>query len=212
MTFATGSCLQAIRSHSVASASTDGHARALGLRQERSGTKLRTGGLLLGLMAKAKAPTAEELHQEKVRKIARSVDQVIGATLSGYCGPWVVGMIVGSIGGAKEGFKAAMRNGVNMGNSWGLMSAAFCGLEVLSREVRGKHDKWNNMLGACGAGAVGACGKGIPAMGMGCLNFAGMSYLLDMLMERTQDPFDKALKSQGMDKDVEGMQRPNKRK
>jgi len=30
------------------------------------------------------------------------------------------------------------------------MSAAFCGVEVLSREVRGGTvDKWNNMLGAC---------------------------------------------------------------
>lgn len=172
----------------------------------------RAGGLRLGLVARAKAPTPEELQALKVRKIARSVDQVIGSTLSGYCGPWVIGMIFGAIGSFKGGFKAAMRNGVTTGNSWGLMSAAFCGLEVLSREVRGTHDKWNNMVGACGAGAVGACGRGLPAMASGCVNFAGMSYLLDLLMERTTDPFEKAMQDPKSGEGIEGKVKTNKKK
>ncbi len=212
MMIGTGSTIQLVRPNAVATIAPESNARALGLRQERSKTTLLTTGLILGLTAKASVPTADELHQDKVRKIARSVDQVIGATLSGYCGPWVIGMVVGSVGGASQGFKAAMRNGVSTGNSWGIMSAAFCGLEVLSREVRGKHDKWNNMMGACGAGAVGGCGKGIPAMASGCVNFALMSYVLDMFMERAQDPFDKALQGQGMGKEVEAMKGANKRR
>lgn len=97
-------------------------------RQQR----MAGSGLILGIMAKAKdaKAAAEELHAERVRKFARSVDQVIGSTLSGYVGPWTIGMLIGSISGAKGGFKAAMRNGVNNGNSWGIMSATFCGLEV----------------------------------------------------------------------------------
>lgn len=82
--------------------------------------------------------------------------------------------------------------------------------QVLAREVRGKHDKWNNMVGACGAGACGAVGKGLPAMASGCVNFAGMSYLLDLLMERSQDPFDKAVNDPTAQKGIQGMQRGKK--
>ena len=179
-----------------------------------AGGGLQRHPLVLGLVAKAKdaKAVAEEVHAQRVRKFARSVDQVIGSTLSGYVGPWMIGMIIGSVTGAKGGFKAAMRNGVNTGNSWGIISATFCGLEVLSREIRGKHDKWNNMVGACGAGACGAAGKGIPAMVSGCVNFAGMSYLLDLLMERSQDPFDKAVNDPSSQKGLQGMMRGNKKK
>eukprot|EP00903_Cladosiphon_okamuranus_P016113 g14870.t2 len=38
-----------------------------------------------------------------------------------------------------------------MGGSWGQLSAAFSGFTSLSTIVRGRNDKWDQVLGACGA-------------------------------------------------------------
>ena len=60
---------------------------------------------------------------------------------------WIFGTATGFKG---NGLRAAMGNGVSTGTTWGCMSAAFCGVEVLAREIRGGTvDKWNNMIGAC---------------------------------------------------------------
>lgn len=134
--------------------------------------------------------TAEEM--EKVAKMARSIEAVFGATFSGFVGPWIIGWIFGSITGFKSmGFRGGLQNGVKTGTAWGVMSAAFCGVEVFAREYRGVTDKWNNMMGACSAGIVGNCGKGTGAMASGCVNFAAMSYIIDMFIGRPKDPFDE---------------------
>ncbi len=150
---------------------------------------------VLGLFASADAVSAltdEERKIAAVRKIARSFDQVFGATISGFCGPWVIGFVFGFIGSVRgSGFVVAAKSAVGTGNSWGLLSASFCGVEALAREIRGKHDKWNNVMGACSAGVVSNCSRGPQAMVTGCLNFAGMSYLLDLFMSKQKDPFEQ---------------------
>jgi len=161
---------------------------------------------------KEKILTEEEIYAEKVRRFARSIDQVLGATVSGFIGPWIIGWIFGTATGFKgNGLRAAMGNGVSTGTTWGCMSAAFCGVEVLAREIRGGTvDKWNNMIGACSAGCVGNLGKGPGMMASGCMNFAAMSYILDMLTSRNKDPFEEALRDpDSVDKDMMKKEKTN---
>ena len=148
----------------------------------------------------------EEAKVAKLRKIARSVDKVFESAITGFCGPWVIGFLFGVIGGLRSsGFSVAVKNAVGTGNSWGLLSASFCGVETLAREIRGTHDKWNNILGACSAGVVSNCALGPQAMATGCLNFAGMSYLLDLFMSRQKDPFEQYVKDPSkVDQSIEG--------
>eukprot|EP00960_Hanusia_phi_P026192 746115-Hanusia_phi.AAC.8 len=171
-------------------------------------------GLMVALRAKAEAiKSAEEIQAEKIRKIARSVDQVLGSVITGFIGPWIIGWIFGTMTGFKgNGFKGAMSNGFSTGTAWGTMSAAFCGVEVLAREIRGTTDKWNNMMGACSAGVVGNCGKGVGAMASGCVNFAAMSYIIDLFIDKKQDPFEQYAKDpNSQEKDLLRAQHTNKK-
>ncbi len=163
------------------------------LRQVTSGGQPLKGRFLaVSLIGDAKRTELTQEEMEKVTKMARSIEAVVGATVSGFVGPWIIGWLFGTITGFKGmGFGGALRNGVSTGTAWGLMSAAFCGVEVFARECRGVNDKWNNMMGACSAGIVGNCGKGTGAMATGCVNFAAMSYIIDMFIGRHKDPFDE---------------------
>jgi len=49
-------------------------------------------------------------------------------------------------------------------------------------------------------------------MASGCLNFAAMSYVIDLFIDRSQDPFDQyARDPNSMDKDIEGATKTNKK-
>jgi hypothetical protein len=169
---------------------------------------------VLGLLACAASTSPSPVNDDeakvaRLRKFARSVDQVVGSAITGFCGPWVLGFIFGVIGGVRtSGLAVAARNAVGSGNSWGLLSASFCGVEALAREIRGKSDKWNNIMGACSAGVVSNCAAGPQAMATGCLNFAAMSYLLDLFMSRQKDAFEQYVEDPSkVDNKIQGMSR-----
>ena len=151
----------------------------------------------------------DDAKTARLRKLARSVDQVVGSAITGFCGPWLLGFVFGVIGGVRSSpFSVAVKNAVGSGNSWGILSASFCGVETLAREIRGTSDKWNNIMGACSAGIVSNCAAGPQAMATGCLNFAGMSYLLDMFMSRQKDAFDQYVQDPSkVDNSIQGMVR-----
>ncbi len=177
--------------------------------QQKGGRCAKPRTTVLGLLASADAVPVSNDEERKiaaVRKIARSFDQVFGATISGFCGPWVIGFVFGFIGSVRgSGFAVAAKSAVGTGNTWGVLSAAFCGVEALAREIRGKHDKWNNIIGACSAGVVSNCSRGPQAMATGCLNFAGMSYLLDLFMSKQKDPFEQYVEDPSkVDKSIQG--------
>jgi hypothetical protein len=45
--------------------------------------------------------------------------QVMGATVSGFIGPWIIGWIFGTATGFKgNGLRGAMGNGVSTGTAW----------------------------------------------------------------------------------------------
>lgn len=174
-----------------------GNSNAMLMRTGARKNFLRGKHLAVTFLADAAAQRTEltKEEMEKVTKMARSIEAVVGATLSGFIGPWIIGWIFGTVTAIKgQGIRAAMGNGVTTGTAWGLMSAAFCGVEIFARECRGKTDKWNNMMGACSAGVVGNAGKGAGAMASGCVNFAAMSYIIDLFIGRNKDPFDELAK------------------
>ena len=75
----------------------------------------------------------------------------------------------------------------------------------------GTVDKWNNMVGACSAGCVANLGKGPGMMASGCMNFAAMSYILDLFVgNRNRDPFEAALRDpDSVEKDMMTKQKTN---
>ena len=57
--------------------------------------------------------------------------QVLGATVSGVIGPWIIGWIFGTATGFKGGgLRGAMGNGVSTGTAW-VSALAACVLGVL---------------------------------------------------------------------------------
>ena len=65
--------------------------------------------------------------------------QVLGATVSGFIGPWIIGWIFGTATGFKGGgLRGAMGNGVSTGTAW-VSAHAACVLEpsVLERPHSG---------------------------------------------------------------------------
>lgn len=67
------------------------------------------------------------------------------------------------------------------GRSWGGISAIYAGLQTASKVVRDKDDRFNSVVGACGSGAVFSMKNGPRGAAQGCVSFAALSYLIDVL-------------------------------
>lgn len=64
--------------------------------------------------------------------------------------------------------------------SWGGISGIYAGLQTASRVIRNKDDRVNNVVGACGSGAVFSLKNGPRAAAQGCVSFAALSYMIDV--------------------------------
>ena len=76
--------------------------------------------------------------------------QVLGATVSGFIGPWVIGWIFGTATGFKgNGLRGAMGNGVSTGTTWVCVPFACTGsCSVLRVSCSPLPDKWRARGGA----------------------------------------------------------------
>lgn len=119
----------------------------------------------------------------------RVVDVAVAATsnlLNGGIFGAFFGLVSGgwttrSLGGA---FSEAKVNG----KSWGGISCIYAGLQTASRVVRNKDDRMNNVVGACGSGAVFSAKNGPRAAAQGCVSFAALSYLIDVFTTPKDSP------------------------
>lgn len=115
--------------------------------------------------------------------------QTFGAFLSGGLLGGVAGMFVGATFGKVPDVSllASMKAKTGqMAGDWGKLTAVFTGFTQLSIVVRGRNDQWDQVLGACGAGAYLNRGKGPRAMLQGAA-----SYGLFSLVFAWQKPADE---------------------
>ncbi|CAM9665274.1 unnamed protein product [Sphacelaria rigidula] len=115
------------------------------------------------------------------------------ATASSFLSGCVLGGIVGVVAGATFSkvpdvslLTSVKTKGGQFAGDWGKLTAAFTGFTQLSTVVRGRNDKWDQVFGACGAGAFLNLGKGPQAMLQGAA-----SYGLFSLVFASQAPPDE---------------------
>lgn len=111
----------------------------------------------------------------------------VGSLMSGGILGYIIGVGMGAFqkGNWSSGFpgviKAMNTKGIQTGSSWGTITACFAGFGAAARVIRAKDDKWNQVLGSCGAGAVMCRDKGPSGMLQGCVSYGVFSYFIDML-------------------------------
>jgi import inner membrane translocase subunit TIM22 len=120
-----------------------------------------------------------------------NVIEVTMATAGSYLSAGILGYMIGlGMGTVQKGafangipaaFKIMNAKGKEQGAKWGFISACFAGFGSAARAVRGKEDRWNAILGSCGAGALMCEQKTPQAMLTGCVTYGFFSYMLDTL-------------------------------
>jgi Tim17/Tim22/Tim23/Pmp24 family len=111
----------------------------------------------------------------------RVVDVAVAAT-SNLLNGGIFGALFGLVTGAwtHRSFAGAFGEAKMNGKSWGGISCIYAGLQTASRVIRNKDDRFNNVVGACGSGAVFTAKNGPRAAAQGCVSFAALSYLIDV--------------------------------
>lgn len=120
---------------------------------------------------------------------AERVVHVFVATTSNLINGFFIGSIFGFFSGAwgTRSFGGAFREAKTMGKSWAGISAIYAGLQTAAKVIRGKDDRYNALVGACGSGAAFQAHAGPASAAQGCVSFAALSYLIDSLTAPKQD-------------------------
>lgn len=86
----------------------------------------------------------------------------------------------------REQMRSAYKNTAVKCGSWarsfGVLTALFGGIECVIEKGRAKHDVWNPVISGCLVGATLSAKQGPAASCVGCVGFAGFSYLVDKVM------------------------------
>lgn len=82
----------------------------------------------------------------------------------------------------RTGFKSTLGKSGGWAKSFGILTAAFGGVECVVEKYRGKHDVWNPMLSGCVVGGTMSAKGGPAAACIGCAGFAGFSLIVDKIM------------------------------
>jgi hypothetical protein len=132
-------------------------------------------------LATAAAPAPGGKLLQDLTVVERFVDVAMAAT-SNLLNGAVFGAFFGLISGAwtHRSLAGAWGEAKMNGRSWGSISGIYAGLQSAARVIRNKDDRFNNVIGACGSGAVFTAKGGPRAAAQGCVSFAGLSYLIDV--------------------------------
>ncbi|CAN0431829.1 unnamed protein product [Ectocarpus sp. 12 AP-2014] len=117
-------------------------------------------------------------------------------TMQSFIGGTIMGCVIGGVMGGSFGrvpdvgwLKSVQTKAVEMGGNWGQLSAAFTGFTSISTVIRGRNDKWDQVLGACGAGAFLNRAKGPQGMAQGAATY-GLFSLIFALPSGQDDELD----------------------
>lgn len=114
---------------------------------------------------------------------AERVAHVVATTTSNLINGCVIGAIFGFVSGvwSTRSFSGAFREAGTMAKSWASISAIYAGIQTTAKVLRGKDDRYNAIVGACGSGAFFQARAGPTSAAQGCVSFAALSYLIDSL-------------------------------
>ncbi|CAM9803623.1 unnamed protein product [Scytosiphon promiscuus] len=114
--------------------------------------------------------TASGVMENCIEACLTTVQSFVGGTLLGCV---IGGFMGGSFGRVPDvgWLKSVQMKAVEMGGSWGSLSAAFTGFTSISTVIRGSNDKWDQVLGAAGAGAFLNRAKGPQGMAQGAATY-----------------------------------------
>lgn len=143
------------------------------------GCPIRRFPLLASAPVPPAVPGAKALQE--LTPFERLVDVAL-ATTSNLLNGAIFGALFGLVSGAwtHRSFAGAFSEAKMNGRSWGGISGIYAGLQTLARVVRNTDDRFNNVIGACGSGAVFTAKSGPRAAAQGCVSFAALSYLIDV--------------------------------
>lgn len=115
---------------------------------------------------------------------------VAAATTSNLLNGAIFGALFGFVSGlwSSRAFRPALVEARANGRSWATISAVYAGLQTASKMLRARDDRFNALVGACGSGAAFTVRSGPAAAAQGCVSFAGLSYLIDVLTSPKPDP------------------------
>lgn len=132
-------------------------------------------------------PTPKALQDLTLEE--RAIDVAV-ATMSNLLNGGIFGAFFGLISGAwtHRSLAGALGEARMNGKSWGGISGIYAGLQTASRVIRNKDDRMNNVVGACGSGAVFSLKNGPRAAAQGCVSFAALSYLIDVFTTPKDPP------------------------
>lgn len=82
----------------------------------------------------------------------------------------------------RQALKATATKSSGWAKSFGVLTALFGGVDCLIEKYRGKHDIWNPVLSGCAVGATLSAKGGPGAACIGCVGFAGFSFVVDKIM------------------------------
>ena len=111
----------------------------------------------------------------------------LGSFLQTFAVMLPVGMVLNGKVLIKEGFKPWVVKGSALGLDWGKVSALFVGGEKLTLELRGKEDRWNQILGSGLASALLRVNDGPAAMLQGAMLGCAFIMVIDMLQPELGD-------------------------
>lgn len=116
--------------------------------------------------------------------------QVALATTSNLFNGAIFGALFGFVSGAwsSRSLRGAGAEARSNARSWAVISAVYAGLQTAAKVVRGKEDRYNAIIGACGSGAVFSAKAGPRAAAQGCVSFAALSYLIDTFASPSAPP------------------------
>lgn len=103
------------------------------------------------------------------------------------------GGVFGLISGAwsTKTFGGAWKEARTNGRSWGAISAVYAGVQAASLAIRKKDDRFNSVVGACGSGATFSAPQGPRAALQGCVSFAAISYLIEVVTTPKEEEDEK---------------------
>ena len=82
----------------------------------------------------------------------------------------------------RSGYKSTVSRSLGWSRNFAVLTALFGGIECVVENARARHDVWNAVISGCAVGGTLSASGGPGAACLGCVGFAGFSFLIDKVM------------------------------
>mmetsp|Transcript_19759 Transcript_19759/g.27850 ORF Transcript_19759/g.27850 Transcript_19759/m.27850 type:complete len:201 (+) Transcript_19759:44-646(+) len=132
-------------------------------------------------------PSIENKRYEFISGCKEITSNALGSFVSGAVLGYVIGLGMGVV---KKDASTATNNIIKRMNTsgkvtalnWGSLTACFSTFDCASKVIRGRNDRWNQIIGSSCTGAFLSRSKGVSAMANGFASYGAFAYILDKLV------------------------------